>query len=98
MEVDVSTGFGFEITAAYNIFSYLHTYAGLSWNEFRTDEELGDTYLDLEEAGLTFGLQFVLPLGESRFLYLLRGGAVYNKFELEDIDGNVYANSGYGFG
>lgn len=98
MEVDVSTGFGFEVTAAYNIFSHLHVYGGLSWNEFKTDEELGDTYLDLEETGLTFGLQFVLPLGESRFSYVLRGGGVYNKFQLEDIEGNGYADSGYGFG
>lgn len=98
MDVDVSTGFGFELTAAYNVFSHLHAYAGLSWNEFRTDEELGSTYLDLEEAGLTFGLQFILPLGESRFSYILRGGGVYTKFELEDIEGNVYADSGYGLG
>ncbi len=98
MEVDVSTGFGFEFSASYNLFSHLHFYAGVSWNEFKTDEELGDTYLDLEEAGLTFGLQFVLPLAESRFSYLLRGGALYNQLELEDIEGNKYAESGYGFG
>lgn len=98
MDVDVSTGFGFEITAAYNVFSHFHIYAGWSWNEFRTDEELGNTYLDLEESGLTLGLQVVLPLKKSRVSYILRGGAVYNQFEFEDMEGEVYANSGYSFG
>lgn len=96
--VEISTGFGFELTMAFNLFSNLSAYGGWGWNEFRTDEELGEAYLDLEETGFTLGLQLDQPLGFKRISYILRGGAVYNHFELEDIKGNVYADSGYGFG
>lgn len=96
--VEVSTGFGFEFKLAYDLFRPLAIYAGWGWNEFRVDEELGETYLDLEEGTFTLGLQFLQPLGNSGIVYLLRGGAVYGHFEFEDIEGNVYADSGYGFG
>lgn len=96
--VEISTGFGFELTLAVDLFSNISVYTGWGWNEFRADEELGEVYLDLEETGFSLGLQMDQPLGDSGFSFLLRGGAIYNHFELEDVEGNVFADSGYGLG
>lgn len=94
----VSTGFGFDITIAYNFIPALGAYAGWGWNEFRADEELGSTYLDLDEKGYVFGLQLLLPLGDSGLSYMLKGGGIYTQFALEDIDSTIIGKSGYGLG
>lgn len=90
---DVKTGFGFEITMAYNFSKSLGAYAGWGWNEFRANDALGEVNIDFEETGYTFGLQFLYPTGISSLDYLLRAGAIYNYLEAENNSGNKIANT-----
>ena len=91
----VGTGYGFELTGAYQFMEHLHGYAGWSFNSFTVD----DSNVDLDETGYTFGLLFIHPLGTSESLsYLLRAGAIYNHIEVENIDGDIVADSGHSFG
>lgn len=95
---DVKTGFGFEITIAYNFSESLGAYAGWGWKEFRANDALGAVNVDFEETGYTFGLQFIHPTRISSLSYLLRAGGIYNHVEAEDNSGNSIANTGHDFG
>ncbi len=95
---DVKTGFGFELTIAYNFSESLGAYAGWGWKEFKANDALGVVNVDFEETGYTFGLQFMHPTWISSLSYLLRTGAVYNHLEAEDNSGNRIANTGHNFG
>lgn len=95
---DVKTGFGFEITIAYNFSESLGAYAGWGWNEFRANDALGEVNLDFEETGYTFGLQFIHPTGISSLSYLVRAGTIYNHLEAEDNSGNKIADTDHDFG
>lgn len=95
---DVKTGFGFEITIAYNFSKSLGAYAGWGWNDFRANDVLGEDRVDFEETGYTFGLQFIHPTGISSLSYLFRAGAIYNHLEAEDNSGKTIANTGHNFG
>lgn len=97
-EGDVKTGFGFEITIAFNFTESLGAYAGWGWNEFRANDALGEINLNFEETGYTFGLQLVHPTGISSLSYLLRAGAIYNHLEAEDNSGDRIANTGHNLG
>ncbi|MFO7719060.1 MAG: outer membrane beta-barrel protein [Gillisia sp.] len=95
---DVKTGFGFELTIAYNFLESLGAYAGWGWNEFRAKNALGEANINFEETGYTFGLQFMHPTGLSSLHYLIRAGAIYNHLEAEDNSGNSIANTGRNLG
>lgn len=95
---DVKTGFGFEVTIAYNFSKRLGSYAGWGWNEFRANDGLGQVNVDYEETGYTFGLQFIHPTGISSLSYIFRAGAIYNHLEAEGNSGNKIANTGHDFG
>lgn len=91
----IGTGFGFELTGAYEFMEHLSAYAGWGYNTFKIE----DSEFDLDETGYTFGLQFIHPLGTSESLsYLLRAGATYNHLELENAQGDSIDDSGHGFG
>lgn len=98
---EVKTGFGFNLSAGYNITTHLGAYAGWGWTQYKSQKNLfnaQNTY-DVEETGYSFGLQFLLPITNSpQFSYLLRLGGIYNHIEVEDSNGNLSADSGHGFG
>jgi opacity protein-like surface antigen len=98
LETDLSTGFGFELTASYNFMSHLGVYAGWGWNKFNIDETSEIDEFDVEETGYTFGLQFMHPVGESDIAIFARAGAIYNHLELENSDGEISEDSGHEFG
>ncbi len=95
---DVKTGFGFEITIAYNFLESLGAYAGWGWNDFRANDALGEINVNFEETGYSFGLQFIHATGISSLSYLLRAGAIYNHLEAKDNSGNRINNTGHNFG
>lgn len=94
----VNTGYGFELTLAYEVLPDVGIYAGWGWNKFNADNAFMTTRVDIEETGYTAGIQYIHRLYESSFSYLIRGGVVYNHLELEDNDGELIADSGQGIG
>jgi hypothetical protein len=92
--VDIKPGFGAEATIAYRFMEHLGIYAGWGWNQFTPDIENAGHY---EETGYTFGLRFQHPIND-KLDYMISVGSVYNHLELEDTDGNLYGDTGHGFG
>ena len=98
-EVDLKTGFGFEVAVNYNFMEHLGAYAGWGWNQFKSDTTADAEDADFEETGYTFGLQFIHPIGTSdKLSYLLRAGGIYNHVEIENKSGDISEDSGHGLG
>lgn len=94
----VNTGYGFEITVAYEVLQDVGIYAGWGWNKFDADNAFETDRIDIEETGYTAGIQFKHRIKNSSLSYLIRGGAVYNNLQLEDNDGGLIAESDRGLG
>jgi hypothetical protein len=97
-DADLKTGFGFEGTVAYRFMPHLAAYAGWSWNHFEVDQSFAGSDASFEEAGYTFGFQFLHPFGESEVDYLVRLGGTYNHLEIENNSGDIIIDSGHGLG
>ena len=98
-EVDLKTGFGFEVAVNYNFMEHLGAYAGWGYNTFRSDSSNDIEDIDYDETGYTFGLQFIHPLGTSdKLSYLIRAGGIYNHVEIENESGDITEDSGHGLG
>ncbi len=96
-KANLETGFGGEATIAYRFLQHLGVYAGWSWNHFGSDHQINGVNLDYEETGYTYGLQFIHPIGNSKFDFLLRAGGLANHIEVEQGD-EIISDSGHGFG
>jgi len=96
-EANLNTGYGIEGTFAYKFMPHLSVYAGWSWNKFGSDQKVGDTNLDYEETGYTYGLNFMYPIGDSKTNLFARVGGLANHIEAEQ-GGDVISDSGHGFG
>ncbi len=94
----LNTGYGFEFTVAYQLIPFVDVYAGWGWNKFNAKEVFLPSRADVEETGYTAGIQFVHPIKNSSLSYLIRGGAVYNHLEIEDVEGEHIAGSDHGLG
>ncbi len=94
----VNTGYGFELTIAYEVLYEVGFYAGWGWNKFSADNAFITNRIDIEESGYTAGVQFKHRVKNSSFSYLIRGGAVYNQVELENNNSELIAESGHGIG
>lgn len=97
-DADLKTGFGFEGSVSYRFLSHLHAQAGWSWNKFKTNQSFAGSDVDFEETGYLAGLQFIHPIADSKFSYLVGAGATYNHIETENPEGDIIADSGHGFG
>ncbi len=97
-DADLNTGFGIEGSISYRFLTHLHANAGWSWNRFKSEKSFAGSDITFEETGYLAGLQYIHPLGESRFSYLIGAGATLNHIEVENNEGEIIANSGHGFG
>ena len=97
---DLNMGFGGEFTFGYRFMEHLGIYAGWGWNQFvqKNDALQVDEDTDFEMTGYTFGLNFIHPINESSFSYMVRGGGIYNHIEIENEAGDIVEDSGHGFG
>lgn len=96
---NLKTGFGFEFSATYRFMPHVSVYTGWGWNRFSSDQSFAGTDTDFEETGYVFGLQFLHPFHKDLpFDYFLKAGAIYNHIEAENADGEIFADSGHGFG
>ncbi|HSP40848.1 MAG TPA: hypothetical protein VLN46_05395, partial [Gillisia sp.] len=71
----VNTGYGFELTLAYEVLQDVGIYAGWGWNKFDVDNAFLNDRTDIEETGYTAGIQFKHRIKNSSLSYLIRGGA-----------------------
>lgn len=97
-DADLSTGYGFEGTVAYYFMPHLGAYAGWSWNKFAAGQSFAGADTDFEETGYMLGLQFMHPIADSRFSYLLRAGGTYKHIETENSDGDILDSTPHGLG
>ena len=97
-DADLGQGLGFEGTLAYRFMPHLAAYAGWSWNHFGAKQSFAGPDASFEETGYAFGFQFIHPIGESSFNYLVRFGGTYNHIEIENNDGDLIIDSGHGLG
>ena len=98
-DANLKTGFGFEFSATYRFMPHVSVYAGWGWNRFSSGHSFAGTGIDFEETGYIFGLQFLHPFhNDLPFDYFLKAGAIYNHIEAENADGEIFADSGHGFG
>jgi opacity protein-like surface antigen len=95
---NVNTGYGFELTVAYEVLQDVGIYAGWGWNKFDAENAFVTNRVDIEETGYTAGIQFKHRIKNSSLSYLVRGGAVYNHLEMEGSDGEFIAGSDHGIG
>lgn len=94
----VNTGYGLEVTLAYEVLMDVGIYAGWGWNKFDTENVIFTERTDIEESGYTGGIQFKHRIKNSSLSYLIRGGAVYNHLDLKDNEGEPIAESDNGIG
>ena len=97
-ESTLNPGVGFEGIFHYRFMPHTGVYGGWGWNRFGADESFEGTDVCFEETGYVFGLQFKHPIGESKTLYYLRAGGLYNHIEIENADGDITHDSGHGLG
>ena len=95
---DLKTGYGFEGTIAYKFLPNLAIYTGWGWNRFNTNRLFTLSNIDIVETGYKAGLQITAPIGTSNLKYLLAGGGVYNHLEVENAEGKMTDDSGFGYG
>ena len=95
---NLKTGYGFEGTIAYKFLPNLAIYTGWGLNKFNTDRLFTLSNIDIVETGYRAGLQFTAPIGMSNVKYLIAGGGVYNHLEVENAEGKMTDDSGYGYG
>lgn len=94
----LNPGFGFEGVFHYRFLPHLGAYAGWGWNRLGAEESFAGDDVCFEETGYVFGLQYKHPFGDSPVKYYLRAGALYGHIETENSDGDVFNNTGHGFG
>lgn len=100
-ESPLERGVGFEGSVSYRFQPRLSAYFGWDWWRFEADEGFAGAGVDLEETGFAFGLRYDQPFSgrrESGPGFWIRGGGTADHFELEDADGRIIADSGYGPG
>ncbi len=98
---ELNTGFGFEGSVGYRLLDYIAAYAGWDWHRFSADQSFAGPNTDFGESGFAYGLRFERPYsGEtsSGLAYRFRVGGTYHQIEIQDEDGEVIADSGYGIG
>jgi opacity protein-like surface antigen len=93
----LNTGGGMGLNAAVRFLPHALVYAGWDWFRLTTKEPLAGADFDVENTGYAFGLQFQHPLVNTIDGWF-RAGAIYNHIELENVDGDVIADSGHELG
>jgi hypothetical protein len=91
-------GFGFEGSLHYRFMPHLGVYAGWGWNRFGADESFAGNDVCFEETGYVFGLNFKHPIGNSKTMYYVRVGGLYNHIETENSAGDIIIDSKHGLG
>jgi hypothetical protein len=94
----LNPGFGFEGTLHYRFMPHLGVYGGWGWNRFGAEESFAGNDVCFEETGYVLGLQFMHPFGDSKTQYYLRAGGLYAHIETENQEGEVFNDTGHGWG
>jgi len=96
---DLGAGFGLDGSFGYHFVPRIAAYAGWGWMHFGVDRSFAGAHVDYEETAYTFGLRLEpFPSTAGAGAYWLRVGGVYGHVELEDFDGDRFADTGHGLG
>lgn len=96
---DFGAGTGVEGSLRYRFFSRLSAYVGWDWSRFSSGLTLGETEVDFEETGYVFGLRLEHTFADEEGPTLwLRGGPTLARVDMEDLNGDVPADTGRGLG
>lgn len=92
-------GFGVEASVQYRFLPHLAAYAATHHTRFSALEAIAGPRMEMEETGYALGLRFERPLREGGGTTgWLRTGATFNHLEIEESDGDLVDESGYGLG
>lgn len=91
-------GFGFEGVIHYRVLAGAGIYAGWGWNGFGSETSFAGNEVDFEETGYVFGIQYQHPCDNRSLGYFLRAGGLYNHIEMENTEGEIFGDTGHGFG
>jgi hypothetical protein len=97
-DAKMENGLGLEGTIDYRFLPSLAVYAGWGWNKFSASQSFAGSNIDFEETGYRYGLQFIQPIGTTKFKYSISGGGLYNHIETENASGEIISDSGHGLG
>lgn len=95
---ELQNGLGAEGVLSYEFTNFLSAYGGWSWNQFSAKESFAGKDPDFEETGYAFGIQFNYPTTTSNVTYIVGIGGLYNHIEIEDVNGNIIADTGHSLG
>ena len=98
---EIATGLGLEGALGYRFMEHLAAYVGWDWHKFAADQSFAGSDMDFEETGYAYGLRFEHPFsGETGTgtVYTLRAGRTYNHLEIENLEGDIIADSGHSAG
>jgi hypothetical protein len=96
---DLSVGVGFGATVAYFVQPHLAMYGGWDWLHFQANQSFAGLDMDFEETGYTLGLRFEHPVGRGEHpLFRIEGGGTYKHLEIENVGGDIVADSGHELG
>ncbi len=94
----IRMGFGFEGTFQYRFMPHTSVYGGWGANWLSTESTNSENNMDYEETGYVLGLDFRHPIGDSKLLYYVRAGALYNHIETENAEGEILNDTKHGPG
>lgn len=95
---DLKSGAGFEFLIGYEAIPNGFVQVGWGWNQMRSEELIPGQEIDVEETGYRFGLEYDFPTNDRRTSVLVMGGGLYNHLEFEDSNGEIFEDTGHGFG
>jgi hypothetical protein len=96
---DLSVGVGFGAALAYRLQPHLLAYGGWDWIHFQAEQSFAGSDMDFEETGYTLGLRFEHPFrGDTGPLFRVEAGGTYKHVEVENVPGDIVADSGHEFG
>lgn len=96
---DLGTGVALDGTFTYRFTPQVGAYAGWGWAHFNPETSFAGNDIDFEETGYVFGLRFEQPFSDDAPVsgWLSVGGTVVH-LELEDVEGDIVADTGHGLG
>ncbi len=95
---DLKIGSGYEILLSYELIPNGGVYAGWGWTRMASKEIIADVNTDIEETGYRFGVEYGILLSDRPILVFVTAGGLLNHLELENEAGDIFEDTGHGFG
>lgn len=97
-DADLNTGCGLDVQFMYLPVSHFGVFAGWTYNNTDTDRTFVGNNVEYEENGFMGGIEFNYPVFTPEIGLFIRGGALYNKLEVNDADGDLLRETDHEWG